>query len=104
MTDTAQDYQKLLSDALQRQIIILGPKVALMTAKKVQGLTINDTGQIMKMTGNPEKVITQFLEEFRKLSSSLVKATMKPLLSIVDIYTITPNPEMLETETDQKKE
>ncbi len=83
MSDTAQDYQKLLSDALQKQILILGPQITLLKAHNVSGLSVTNDGMVTGISGDPQKVITQFLEEFRGLSAPLVKKTMKPLLSLV---------------------
>ena len=83
MSDTAQDYQKLLSDALQKQILILGPQITLLKAHNVSGLSMTNDGMVTAISGDPQKVVTQFLEEFRGLSAPLVKKTMKPLLSLV---------------------
>lgn len=81
MSDTAQDYQKLISDALQKQMVILGRQVTLLKARNVQGLSISDDGLSVTISGDPQKVITQFLGQFRELSSPLVKKTMQPLLN-----------------------
>jgi hypothetical protein len=85
MPDTAQaqDYQKLLSDVLQKQITILGRQITLLKARKVAGLKVNDDGHVTEITGDPKEIINQLLQEFRELSSPLVKKTMQPLLQIV---------------------
>jgi hypothetical protein len=81
MSDTAQLYQKLLNDAIRKQMTILGPQITLMKVRNVQGLTVTDAGAVATLANNPEDVATNFLEEFRDLSSPLVKKTMQPLLS-----------------------
>ncbi|MGH7203290.1 MAG: hypothetical protein ACREHC_02500 [Candidatus Levyibacteriota bacterium] len=95
MTDTAQNYQKLLSEALQKQMIILGRQITLAKARHVLGLSLNPDGQVAAISGDPQKVVIQFLEEFRELSSPLVKKTMQPLLNIV----LPPSPQQLEETT-----
>ena len=83
MSDTAQLYQKLLNDAIRKQMTILGPQITLMKVRNVQGLTVTDAGAVATLANNPEDVVTNFLEEFRDLSSPLVKKTMQPLLSAI---------------------
>ena len=88
-------YQKLLTDAIRKQIVILGPQITFLKTRNVPGLTVTDDGTVSALTGNPEATITRFLEEFRELSSPLVKKIMQPLLS-----TIGPK---LDQATDQKQ-
>ena len=79
--DTAQLYQKLLNDAIRKQVIILGRQIVLMKVRNISGVTVSDDGTILGMSGKPEDIVTRFVEEFRELSSPLVKKTMQPLLS-----------------------
>lgn len=83
MSDTAQDYQQLLSHGLQKQMVILGKQIALAKARHVQGLTVNDDGQVTGINEDPKKVVAQFLQEFRELSAPLVTKTMEPLLEVI---------------------
>ena len=83
MSDTAQLYQKLLNDAIHKQMTILGPQITLIKVKNVEGLTVTEDGTVATLGNNPENVVTNFLEEFREISSPLVKKTMQPLLSAI---------------------
>ena len=83
MSDTAQDFQKLLTEAIRKQMIILGPQITLVKAHNVPGMTVSDDGTVVSLSGNPSDVVTQFLEQFREISAPLLKKTMKPLLSTV---------------------
>lgn len=83
MSETAQFYQKLLDDAIRKQMTILGPQITLLKARNVIGLTVTDDGKVATMADNAEEVVTRFIEEFRELSSPLVKKTMQPLLSAI---------------------
>jgi hypothetical protein len=83
MNDAAQLYQKLLEDAIRKQITILGPQITLLKARNVKGLTVTDDGKVAALPDNAEDVVTRFLEEFRDISSPLVKKTMQPLLSAI---------------------
>jgi len=83
MNDAAQLYQKLLEDAIRKQMTILGPQIALVKARNVNGLTVTDDGKVAALPDNAEDIVRQFLEEFREISSPLVKKTMQPLLSAI---------------------
>jgi hypothetical protein len=83
MINSAQDAQKLLTDTIHKQMIILGPQITLLKAHNVGGMTVTADGTVTAVSGNPGDVVTKFLEQFRDLSSPLVKKTMKPLLSTV---------------------
>ncbi len=83
MNETATDYKKLLTDVLQKQMIILGPTIVLAKARHVDGLDVTDDGQVKGIKGDPHATSIRLLEEFRELSPLLVKKTMKPLLSVV---------------------
>ena len=101
MSDTAQDFQKLLTEAIRKQMIILGPQITLVKAHNVPGMTVSDDGTVVSLSGNPSDVVTQFLEQFREISAPLLKKTMKPLLSTVgttvtDAKTTLPNSEASE--------
>ncbi len=83
MSETAQLYQKLLNDAIRKQMTILGPQITLMKVRNVTGLTVTDAGAVATLDTNAEDVVTRFLEEFRDISSPLVRKTMQPLLSAI---------------------
>ncbi|HWY78890.1 MAG TPA: hypothetical protein VNW29_00875 [Candidatus Sulfotelmatobacter sp.] len=87
MSDTAQVYQKLLTDAIRKQMTILGSQITLVKARNVKGITVADDGTAGFLSENIEEIVTNFLEEFRDLSAPLVKKTMQPLLSALGTST-----------------
>lgn len=98
--DTAQLYQKLLTDAVRKQIIILGKEITLLKAREIPGISVTDDGTVAFLKENNVEVVTQFLEEFRELSSPLVKKTMQPLLSSLGTATVQPNTETIPLQPD----
>lgn len=90
--DTAQLYQKLLTDAVRKQMIILGKEITLLKTKEIPGISVTEDGTVAFLNENNGEVVTKFLEEFRELSSPLVKKTMQPLLSALGTETAQPNP------------
>jgi hypothetical protein len=80
---TVQDFQRLLTEAIHKQMIILGSQITLLKVHTVPGLTVSTDGTVTSVSNNPKQVATQFLEQFRDLSSPLVRKTMQPLLSAI---------------------
>lgn len=78
---TENDYQKLLTEVIKKQIVILGPDITLAKARNVQGLTIADDGTVTQITGDPGQITQKLVEQFMELSGLIVKKTMEPLLA-----------------------
>lgn len=76
-----QEYKKLLTDVIQRQIMLLGPTIAVTKARQVPGITVADDGTVVSFTGDPQQLTQQLIEQFVELSGLIVKKTMEPLLA-----------------------
>lgn len=77
---SVQEYKKLLTDVIKKQIVILGPDITLVKARNVRGLSIADDGSVTDMQGDPQELIKQLVDQFVQLSGLIVKKTMEPLL------------------------
>jgi len=75
------DHQKLLTDVIKKQIVILGPDITLAKARNVAGLTVADDGTVTAITGDPKLLTQQLVDQFMELSGLIVKKTMEPLLA-----------------------
>jgi hypothetical protein len=89
---TDQDYQKLLTEVIRKQIVILGPAITLAKARNVQGLTVTDDGTVTAISGNPQAITQQLVDQFMELSGLIVKKTMEPLLGNSSLLTSSPTP------------
>lgn len=78
---TNEDYKKLLTDVIKKQIVILGPGITLAKARNVKGLTVADDGTVTEIEGSPQELIQGLIDQFVQLSGLIVKKTMEPLLS-----------------------
>jgi hypothetical protein len=76
-----QEYKKLLTDVIQRQIMLLGPTIAVTKARQVPGIIVADDGTVVSFTGDPQQLIQQLIEQFVELSGLIVRKTMEPLLA-----------------------
>ncbi|HZJ18163.1 MAG TPA: hypothetical protein VFD45_00910 [Patescibacteria group bacterium] len=75
-----QEYQKLFTDVIKKQIILLGPDITLAKARNVKGITVADDGSVTAISGNPQEMIQALIDQFVQLSGLIVKKTMEPLL------------------------
>lgn len=81
MTDQPEDYKNLLTEIIKKQIIVLGPDIAIIKAKAVPGITLEPDGTVTKIEGNPSEILRKLIDEYVALSGLIVKTTMEPLLS-----------------------
>jgi hypothetical protein len=75
------DYKKLLTEVIQKQMVILGPGITLTKARNVKGLSVNDSGIVTDIQGPPQELIQGLIDQFVQLSGLIVRKTMEPLLS-----------------------
>ena len=91
------DYKKLLTEVIQKQMVVLGPSITLAKARNVKGLTVADDGQVTAIQGAPQVLIQGLIDQFVQLSGLIVKKTMEPLLSVypdgVPTPVLTPAPQ-----------
>ena len=80
MTDIDQ-YKQLMTDVIQKQIVILGPQIALLKARNVQGLALDDLGNVTSVMGEPQELLQKLVSEYVSLSGEIVKKAMEPLLN-----------------------
>ncbi len=81
MQQVDQQYQKLLTEVIKKQILVLGPNISLAKARNVKGLTISEDGTVTAISGNPQELVQQLIDQFMELSSLIVKKTIEPILA-----------------------
>lgn len=74
------DYQGLLSDLVKKQMVMLGPSVAVLKARKVVALTVADDGQVTAISGDPHAALNQLVTEYMNLSGQIAQTTLQSLL------------------------
>ena len=75
-----EDYLSLLSDLVKKQMVMLGPSVAISKARKVTGLTVAEDGQVTAISGDPQVALDQLAKEYMNLSGQIAQATLASLL------------------------
>ncbi len=76
-----QDYKNLLTEVIKKQILILGPQIVVAKVRSVSGIQVDDNGVVLEVTGDPQKIIQDLINQFVSLSGEIVKKTMEPLLT-----------------------
>lgn len=74
------EYKKMLTDLIQKQMVVLGPNIALDKAKKVPGLKVSEDGTVMDVDGDPQMVLKGVANEYMTLSGQIAQMTLKSLL------------------------
>lgn len=75
-----ETYKNMLSDLIKKQMIMLGPNVALGTARKVSGITVSEDGTVTDITGEPQIIMEGVANAFMSLSGQIAQMTLKTIL------------------------
>lgn len=78
-TDT--DYKKIFSELIKKQMLVLGPDITLAKVKNVQGITVDNNGEVQSITGDPQQLLQLLINQFVELSGMIVKKTMESILT-----------------------
>lgn len=78
--ESIDDYKKVMSEIIQRQMVILGPDIALLKARNVEGLAVGSDGFVTNLDGDPSDLLQKLIDEYVALSGLIVKKAMEPLL------------------------
>jgi len=80
MPDSEQ-YKNLINDILAKQIVILGPDIVLAKAANVAGLSLDSSGKVVSIDGNPQQVLDKLIDEYIGLSGLIVKNILAPVFA-----------------------
>lgn len=75
-----ESYKKMLSDLVKKQMVMLGPNIALDKARKVPGVHIDDAGDVSAIDGDPRLVLKGVANEYMTLSGQIAQMTLNTLL------------------------
>jgi hypothetical protein len=75
-----EEYKKMLTDLIQKQMVVLGPNIALDKARKVAGAKISDNGSVLDISGDPQMGVKGIANEYMALSGQIAQMTLNTLL------------------------
>lgn len=73
MEPTNTDYKQMLSEIIKKQIVILGPQIAVLKARGVEGLKVSDEGDVIEVAGPEQIVLQKLIDAYVALSGEIVK-------------------------------
>ena len=73
MNPTDHDYKEVLTEIVKKQAIILGPQIAILKARGVAGVTVDDEGNVTNIEGDPQGVLQKVIDQYVALSGEIVK-------------------------------
>ena len=77
---TTEDYKRVISEIIQKQMVILGPDIALLKARNVEGLSVGSDGMVTNLEGEPSRLLQKLIDEYVALSGLIIRKAMEPLL------------------------
>lgn len=78
-----EQYKNVLTDLIKKQMVMLGPSVALGTARKVTELIISEDGTVSEIKGDPKAAMNGLVQAYMTLSGQIAQNTLN---SILDKY------------------
>lgn len=78
--DKLDEYKKITTEVVQKQMVILGPDIALLKARNVSGLSVGGDGVVTSLAGDPKVILQGLIDEYVSLSGLIVRKALEPLL------------------------
>lgn len=74
-------YQQILTDLIKKQMVMLGPNVALAQARQVPGLLVSDEGVVTAISGNPQETLSAVAKKYLALSGQIAQMTLDSIIA-----------------------
>ena len=71
--DDATQYAELISEIIKKQSVILGPEIAIVKARSVPGLMVDNDGKVTGVGDNPKETLQNLVDQYVELSGQIVK-------------------------------
>lgn len=76
MDGDSQQYTALISEIIKKQSVILGPEIAVVKARSVPGLMVDNDGKVTGVGDNPAETLRNLVDQYVELSGQIVKNTL----------------------------
>lgn len=74
-----EKYQSVMTEIIAKQAVILGPEIAVLKARNVEGVVVSDDGKVTDINGKPSEALQELIDEYISLSGEIVKNVMRPI-------------------------
>ena len=68
-----EQYTALIMEIIKKQSIILGPEIAILKARSVQGIMVDNDGKVTGVGDNPKETLQRLVDTYVELSGQIVK-------------------------------
>ena len=68
-----EQYSALISEIIKKQSLILGPEIAILKARSVPGLMVDNDGKVTGVGDNPKETLQNLVDQYVELSGLIVK-------------------------------
>ena len=75
-----EDIKNTIAEVVKKQIVILGPDIAILKAREVPGLEVSDSGSVESISGDSLEVLQNLVDKYVSLSGMIVRKAMEPLI------------------------
>lgn len=79
--DNTSQYLAILTDLIKKQMLMLGPNVALGQARKVSGITVSEDGTVSAIEGDPQKTLEDVAKQYMALSGAIAQMTLDSIIA-----------------------
>ncbi len=76
---TTEDYKDFLTQYLRKQIVMLGPNVAISASRKIPGLGLNEKGEVVSLSGDAQVILNETLSQFKSLCGNVGQKSLDSL-------------------------
>jgi len=76
MEQDKQQYLGLISEIIAKQAIILGPDIAILKARTVSGLVVDEKGNATDIKGDAQEAVQKLIDEYVNLSGQIIKSAL----------------------------
>ncbi|KKS96307.1 MAG: hypothetical protein A2W71_01840 [Candidatus Nealsonbacteria bacterium RIFCSPLOWO2_02_39_8] len=78
---TSEQYKELLTEIIKKQIVILGPDIAVLKARNIKEISVENDGAVTAIDGDPQQVLKKLIDEYVSLSGLIVKNIVGTIMS-----------------------
>lgn len=76
-----EQYLTLLSEIIKKQAVILGPEIAILKARGVSELVVDDNGKVTDINGDYDAATRKLVDEYVALSGQIVKTALSSVFT-----------------------
>lgn len=74
------DYKKIITELVQKQMSMVGPSVALSIVQKVPVVKVADNGEVLEVNGDPKAALESVANAYIAFSGEISRMILKSVM------------------------